>query len=194
MTPDRLTQKEFAEHLGVNKSTVTRLKQAGRLVLAADGRVDVPASLARIEATRGERHDVSQRWEEARRGAQAAQPAPASAPPAEPEPDAGLDVDHIGRRTRLAQMKKAEAEAEARIRQNAIEAGSLVAKSDVLRDMALALGEIKNALETLPDRVTPLVTGLSDDAAVRAILRDEIEQLQTASGERMKEIGQGRAA
>lgn len=45
------TQSEFAAILGKDKSYVTRLKQAGRLVLAADGRVDVEKSQALIAAT-----------------------------------------------------------------------------------------------------------------------------------------------
>lgn len=44
-------QAEFARLQGWSKSYVTALKQAGRLVLADDGLVDVQASLARIQAT-----------------------------------------------------------------------------------------------------------------------------------------------
>jgi transcriptional regulator with XRE-family HTH domain len=199
MTPDRLTQAEFADYIGVNKSTVTRLKQAGRLVISADARVDVAASVARIEATRGQRHDVAQRWEDARRGAAAALPEPAAATVPDsstvPEDDhEALDVDQIGRRTRLAQMRKAEAEAEARMRQNAIEASTLIAKSDVLRDMATATGIIHNAAESLPDRVTPLITGEADATRIRAVLRDEVEQLLAAVAELLEAVGTGRAA
>ncbi len=44
-------QTEFAAMLGVHRSYVTRLKKAGRLVLTADGRVNVQASLARVQET-----------------------------------------------------------------------------------------------------------------------------------------------
>lgn len=46
-----LTQAQFARHLGVDRAHVTRLKHTGRLVLTADGHVDVAASEARIAAT-----------------------------------------------------------------------------------------------------------------------------------------------
>lgn len=45
-----VTQAEFAAILGCDKAYVTRLKQAGRLVMA-DGKVDVEASKKRIEET-----------------------------------------------------------------------------------------------------------------------------------------------
>lgn len=45
------TQSEFAALIGKHKSYVTRLKQAGRLVLTADGLVDVEKSKAMIAAT-----------------------------------------------------------------------------------------------------------------------------------------------
>jgi len=41
-----VSQAEFARMNGWDRSYVTRLKQAGRLVMTADGRVDVEASRA----------------------------------------------------------------------------------------------------------------------------------------------------
>ena len=54
------TQAQFAVAQGWHRSTVTRLKQAGRLVMQGS-RVDVAASLARIEETGGMRFDVAER-------------------------------------------------------------------------------------------------------------------------------------
>ena len=53
------TKAQFAKRLGVNKSTITRYDQAGRLVLAPNGKVKVEESLALIAATKGARGDVS---------------------------------------------------------------------------------------------------------------------------------------
>lgn len=53
------TKAQFAKRLGINKSTVTRYGQAGRLVLAPNGKVKVEESLALIAATKGARGDVS---------------------------------------------------------------------------------------------------------------------------------------
>lgn len=53
------TKAAFARRLGVNKSTITRYDQAGRLVLAPNGKVKVEESLALIASTKGARGDVS---------------------------------------------------------------------------------------------------------------------------------------
>lgn len=54
------TKAAFARRLGVNKSTVTRAAQAGRLVMQGE-MVDVAQSLARWQGTRGGRLDVAER-------------------------------------------------------------------------------------------------------------------------------------
>ncbi|MGE4340205.1 MAG: hypothetical protein AB7E55_30270 [Pigmentiphaga sp.] len=51
----------FARRLGVNKSTITRAAQAGRLVMDGD-LVDIEASLTRWHATKGGRTDVEERF------------------------------------------------------------------------------------------------------------------------------------
>lgn len=67
-------QAAFARRIQRDKGYVTRLKQAGRLVMS--GRlVDVEASIARIQATRGDRFDVSARAEAARNAKPAEQAA-----------------------------------------------------------------------------------------------------------------------
>ena len=53
-----LTQKEFADLLGVHRSTVTRWKQHGRLVLDENGLVVVDASRQLIWETQGGRADM----------------------------------------------------------------------------------------------------------------------------------------
>lgn len=52
-TPSVLTKTAFAAHLGVAKSYVSKLGSTGRLVLTADGLVDVAASLVKIKSTNG---------------------------------------------------------------------------------------------------------------------------------------------
>ena len=57
------TQSAFARRLGVSKSYVTGLKQAGRLVMTERGRVDVDASMLRLQETADPaRDDVASRW------------------------------------------------------------------------------------------------------------------------------------
>ena len=57
---------EFARILGVNRSTVTRARQAGRLVLDHRGLVLVDESIERYRATAGGRTDVAERHAETR--------------------------------------------------------------------------------------------------------------------------------
>jgi hypothetical protein len=57
-----LNQTQFAKHIGVHKSYITELKQAGRIVMAENGKVDVEASMLLItETSDPNRDDVSAR-------------------------------------------------------------------------------------------------------------------------------------
>lgn len=189
-----MNQAEFARYIGRDPSHVTRLKQAGRLVLTADGLVDAEASVARIHATRGQRFDVEARFEELRGAVARIEQAAATAGPPEADlegagpdaPEAGteagravpadpLDIDVIGRRTRYAQMLKAEAEARTKAREDLQAAGETIPRAAVRADLETAVGGILNAFEGLPDRLAPVLVGMRDQAAVRAVLRDEIE-------------------
>lgn len=62
------SRSAFSARMGVNKSTVTRWAQAGRLVVDEAGLVMVAESQARIAATMGHRGDVAERHA-AQRGA-----------------------------------------------------------------------------------------------------------------------------
>ena len=83
---------DLARALGVNRSTITKAAQAGRLVLAGDDPrfFDLDASLARFQATKGGRLDLQDQY--AHRRAQPAPDAPAgptaypSRPPAPAAP------------------------------------------------------------------------------------------------------------
>lgn len=185
---------DFADRLGVNRSTVTRWRAAGRLVLSDDGRVDVEASQRRLEATRGGRFDVSARWD-AHRGApiQTGTAAPELAPEPEPTPDDPLDLDEVGRRTRVAQMRKEEAIARQKEREDQELAGMLVRKAEVKRDLTDAATIILGVWESLPDRLAPILTGIEDPARVRAILRDEVEQMGHQVSAQLDAVARGRS-
>lgn len=55
MTPSdqTMTRAQFADHLGVSRSYITKLANTGRLVLAEDGRINVAASQAALKASTG---------------------------------------------------------------------------------------------------------------------------------------------
>ena len=79
-----LSRRQFAAQIGKSVGYVQKLVDTGRCVLTPAGKIDGPASLARIAETQGGRTDVADRW-----AAQRSQPA---APPAAPAPD--IDVGH----------------------------------------------------------------------------------------------------
>ena len=196
---------DFARLLGRHPSHITRLAAADRLVFATPDLIDVEASVARIEATRGNRYDVELRWDEVRGQVQPpVQPAQAplaeaqAAPPAPGQAVAEGDAiapDEIGRRTRHAQMLKAEAEARGKEREDLLAAGALVPRAEVRRDLVEAVGIILNAAETLPDRLAPILVDQSDQGTVGAILRDEVEQFLAIVSERLGALAeQGSAA
>lgn len=185
----RETQTQFAARIGVNKSRITRLKQAGRLVMSDGGMVEVEGSLARLDATRGDRYDLSDIYAAARAETPAsALPAPDTAIAATVPVPAVLDLDEIGRRTRHAQMLEREAVARIRDREDREHARLVMRRGAVVKAATDAIGILLNAAETLPDRVAPLLLNVNDSARVRAILRDEMEQLLQIASDRLNAI------
>jgi hypothetical protein len=211
---------QFAQRCGVNRATVTRWHQAGRLVVDAEtGLVDIDASIRLLESTRGSRWDVAERWRayraEQAKAARTPEPKPELKPEPKPEQatrptatasdptqpgdnsdnsDEGLDLDGIGRRTRIAQMLKEEAIARQKQREDELLAGSVIRRADVRRDLTDATAVILSAWDNLPDRVAPLLVDLSDQAHIRALLREEIERIGYEVADALKHVGEQRTA
>jgi hypothetical protein len=196
------TQARFAARLGVARSTVTRFKHEQRLVMTADGRVDVEGSLLSLEATQGVLpHQIAnrERLEEARREQVPAQPqaqAPERPPAAQQEPQGPISSDtlaKLGAKTKFEAYRKLKADADRSELETALAQGLAVLKADVQRDIMDAAGIILGAWETLPDRLAPVMVGIDDQARIRAILRDEIEQLQQQISDQLNGIARGRS-
>jgi len=196
------TQARFAARLGVARSAVTRWKHEGRLVMTADGRVDVEGSLLSLEATQGVLpHQIAnrERLEEARREQGPAQPMPQSPerpPAAQQEPQGPISSDtlaKLGAKTKWEAYRKLKADADRSELETALAQGLAVLKADVQRDIMDAAGIILGAWETLPDRLAPVMVGIDDQARIRAILRDEIEQLQQQISDQLNGIARGRS-
>jgi hypothetical protein len=190
-----LSQAEFARRAAVHRSTVTRWKQEGRLVLTDGGLVDADASLERIRATEGAAPMHMARREslaEARTERQA-QPPAERGPASRPDPLEGLmggDVlSKLGLKTKYEALRKLQAEADRAQMQRDLERGDLIERKAVRKDMTDAVAVILNAAETLPDRLAPLLTGVAEQSTVRAILRDEVEQFLAQVSERLGQVG-----
>lgn len=160
------TQSDFARRLGRDKSHVTRLKQAGRLVMLG-GKVVVNDSLALIEATESPLpRDIAKREAlEAVRQRRAETPGTFD----------GQSLETIGRRIKAAQARKLSAEADkaemerARIEGTLCETGTVLAAA---ADMAVVL---RDALEGLADRLAPQLAASSDANQAHALITEHVE-------------------
>jgi hypothetical protein len=152
-----VSQAEFARMEGKARSYITALKTAGRLVMTADGKVDVEASRARIAGTSDpNRDDVSKRWAETR------------ATPEEPSA-----ADKIGSSYQAARAVKEKFSAmQAKLEyERAI--GKVVEKSEVEGAIADVVTAFRQRLENMPHRIAPEIVGKDLDA-IRATLKQEV--------------------
>ena len=157
-----VTQAEFARMEGKARSYITALKGAGRLVMTADGKVDVEASRARIAGTGDpNRDDVAQRWAEQR-------------PSATVNPEnADNSKDKIGNSYQAARAVKEKFSAmQAKLDyERAI--GKLIEKADAAAAIEDVTSVIRQALENMPHRTAPELVGKDLDA-IRATLKQEV--------------------
>ena len=171
-------QAEFARQIGYDKSRITQLKRAGRIVMSADGRlVDVEASIARIADTADPgRQDVAERH--ATNRASAGKVAAPSAPAAQPVmTDAGLDIEPSGRakaKALLMHFENSSLKLEMSLRR-----GLRFERAAVRREAA-SLGAILRAgIERVIDQTAPRLAACSNDLERRVILDKEIHRLRS---------------
>lgn len=181
-----VTRSEFARLMGVNKGTVTRWAQGGKLVLAS-GLVDVEASRQRLADTGGARPDVAERHAEARGAA-----VPIGRPEAPPAPsDSGSDK--IGSSYQAARAVKEKYAALAAKLDYEKSVGNLIPKEDV--DAALkAMGaSVRARLDVLADQLAPVVAPVVEMDEVHALLAehfravlagiaDDLARMEVANG------------
>lgn len=156
-----MTQKSFAEHSGYDKSHVSRLQKAGRLVLHEDGSIDAAASMARIAETADpSRAGVAERHARARAETAAS----------------GQDAaDLIGRGYKFHQARKMKADADMAEVELAEKQRRLIpveAADFALADLAAA---VRGRLELLPASLTPALSALDGPAQIEAYLVEVVE-------------------
>ena len=183
-TPTTLGLRAFAQHLGCAPSYVTKLKQAGRLVLDESGKVKVAESIALIEATRDPaKRAVATRHAEERG-------APLSAPPLAEDVDAEAPAianpDYQAARAKREHYAALQAEADYRAKiRELLDAGKVRA---VLADV---LTELRTQVEAIPHTLAPSLAAMTDEAAVKAALVAEIESALHAASVRLEKLGRG---
>lgn len=163
------TLREFADMLGVRPSYVTKLKQADRLVLGADGRVEVEASKQRIEDTRDpNRDDVSRRHADARQ---------APVPPADESEEDGdgapAESSSVGY-TKSRAMREQYLALSAKLEYERA-SGKMVDTESVQRAGEQVGATLRGVLENLPDQLAPLLAPVTDEAKLHAMLVEHVE-------------------
>lgn len=179
------TRAAFARRIGVNKSTITRAAQAGRLVLTVDGLVQVEASLKRWNETKAGRTDVEARHAqnrgrvipEAIQGEENATKAVSGATEAQPLEGGEGDVGEATWRTQYkAQAMDYENQA-IRLEMD-MRAGRRYPLEDA-RNEGHGLGAtLRAAMERLIDQSAPRLAVVTDLTDRRRLLAAEIAKLR----------------
>jgi hypothetical protein len=172
-----VTQAEFARTLNVNRSAITRWKQAGRLVMQGD-LVNVESSKALLAQTADpNRDDVAERHA-AYRAQRDGSPPPA---PSAPQQAATIDENEEGgglsyQAARAVKEKYAALKARADYEQ---QIGSLLAREDVDAAVKFIGAATRSRLLTLADRLAPIVTAIQVQADAHAEIDAEVRNVLT---------------
>lgn len=160
-----VSRAEFARLQGVNKSTVTRWIQSGRIALTDDGRVDVAAAREQLKATGSPLpHHEARREQaaEARLGGAEDSVAGAATPRNASDPAPGTDVSL---RLKEARARYEENRADMAALDRDQKAGLLVLRADAEYAMADIGRRLASLVERLADQTTPTLVGHKGDAA-----------------------------
>lgn len=181
MDDQAMTQTEFARHNRWRPSYVTQLKREGRLVLNGR-RVLLKASLARIAETADPSKAGVVDRHEAKRTALVS--ASAQTVEAESGEAANDPVSSSGVRYSDARAQKEHYLALAAKRDYEERLGQLLRADDVLAAVRNAATILRGGMESLADTLAPQLAVVSDEARVRAILAENIEQLLESTSHR----------
>ena len=160
--PERVSQAEFARRMGVNKSTVTRWVQNGRITLAADGRVDVDQASRERDASESPmpHHQARKAQIDSQKAQLPAQPAQ----PADPMPGAG-QVEKLGAALKIETLKLQRAKREMAELDLDRLAGALVERETVDRVLDEIGRAMRRLLQNMPDRLAGTIAAHAGNAA-----------------------------
>lgn len=187
----KMTRSEYAKLKGVNKSTVTRWVSAGRLVIDADGFIDVDASEALLAQTE------SPYLHHQARSASVAADKSASNFDATDENSALSQMmegaDAVAMRLKRAMAKEREAKAEhAAIELDKL-TGALVERSDVDFLIADFGATLRGMVENMPDRLAPTLAAHAGNvnalhASLRGAMHDFLNDMSSHMQRRAQEV------
>jgi hypothetical protein len=183
-TPATGNLKQFADYLGVHKSSVTRANQAGRLIKAANGQIDFAASAARWHDTKGARADVAARHAENRGQAiPTPQPAAQNGPAARntaaeaslAQPDATTPGGQGRTRYKAAVLHYENASIKLGM---ALQRGLRYPLASVKRE-SLGLGQtVRAAVERIIDQTAPRLAVMTHELDRRRLINAELRRLR----------------
>lgn len=185
---ETITRAGFARMLGINRSTVTRWAEVGRLVLDDYGNVRVEESRRRLGETSGGRDDVAARWASQRVASMSApQPDPENAPTARSAPATGNNGGNAaGVETRSeAQARKEAASADLMEIELAQKRGNLIPKEDVDAALKSFAAGVRARLDVLADQLAPVVAPVADMDEVHALLAEHARGVLAAVADDM---------
>lgn len=173
-----VTQAEFARQIGMSKAYVTKMKDQGRLVFDDKGKVIIDESVQLIKDTSSpDKNGVAERHKKDREEKEL-----------QDEIEELLDDDEIsqGHRNKIKNLSLQLLEA--RVLEKKEQADAIVDKNKAARSQLLLIDEVRlaiiegdtivrNRLESLPDKISPLLAMEQDEQKIRAILIDEIEYI-----------------
>lgn len=189
---DGVTFSEFARLQGWSPSYVTKLRQAGRLVLTENGkRVFVEKSLARIEETRDpNRDDVAARHAETRATpARSHDPGPVG----DPLPPSTKDTQSQAGQSFAASRAVKERFLALGAKLEYERAVGKVVETAAVRAAGTEAGTVlRAALENLPDHLAPeLAEGDPErEQRIRARLAGHVEQVLTEISDKLKALSE----
>lgn len=171
----------FARRLGVNKSTVTRAAEAGRIVLTPRGQVDVEKSLERWHATKGSRSDVSDRHAE-KRGADIPKAAPIEKnPPKAPKtsPDDSLPgAEPAGGSRARYKLAALHYENQSIKLEMALRRGLRYPLALVKQESGSLGATMRAAIERIIDQTAPRLAVMRDDIERRRLIDAEVRRVR----------------
>lgn len=162
----------------MNKSTISRARRAGRLVLTADGQVNFEASAAKWHETAGGRTDVAARHAAQRGAAIPTAHRNENATPRESARDAGLDADTVSADSRRgAKVALLHYENQTIKHEMALRRGLRVERAAMKRE-AQGLGAmIRAGADRVTDQTAPRLAATADANERRRILEKETRRL-----------------
>ena len=168
-----ITQAEYARHANVHPATVCRWLQRGRIAAEPNGLIDPQKADAMRTLTESGLPQLQ---------ARKAQIEEAKAIGRQDDDGRMPDSEEIARRLRYATMLEREAKAQSAAIEVDVRAGALLERAEVEHLLADFGATLRGLLETLADRLAPVVAGRAGDvnqihADIDAAARDVAEEI-----------------